>query len=154
MVMFAVGEKFLAKHLGGRFQETMTPEVSARLKQITIDPKTVVMAKKADMNSAPTASAAGKWNLTADAGGQTIPIVLELKQDGSAVTGSLSSPMGGGAVKSGKVSGNSFTGIASVEVQGQQMEITLEGTIDGEKMTGTITGPGLPSITFTAIKEK
>jgi dipeptidyl aminopeptidase/acylaminoacyl peptidase len=152
MVMFAVGEKFLAKHLGGRYQESMTPEVSARLKQITIDPKTVVMAKKADMSAAPAVNAAGKWNLTADVGGQTLPITLELKQDGAAVTGSLSSPMGGGAVKSGKVSGNSFTGTASVEVQGQQMEITLEGTIEGDKMTGTISGPGLPPIKFTAVK--
>jgi hypothetical protein len=130
----------------------MTPEVSARLKQITIDPKTVVMAKKADMSAAPAVNAAGKWNLTADVGGQTLPITLELKQDGAAVTGSLSSPMGGGAVKSGKVSGNSFTGTASVEVQGQQMEITLEGTIEGDKMTGTISGPGLPPIKFTAVK--
>jgi dipeptidyl aminopeptidase/acylaminoacyl peptidase len=152
MVMFAVGEKFLAKHLGGRYQESMTPEVSARLKQITIDPKTVVMAKKADMSAAPAVNAAGKWNLTADVGGQTLPITLELKQDGAAITGSLSSPMGGGAVKSGKVSGNSFTGTASVEVQGQQMEITLEGTIEGDKMTGTISGPGLPPIKFTAVK--
>jgi dipeptidyl aminopeptidase/acylaminoacyl peptidase len=154
MVMFAVGEKFLAKHLGGRYQESMTTEVSARLKQITIDPKTVVMAKKADMSAAPAVSAAGNWNLTADVGGQTLPITLELKQDGAALSGSLSSPMGSGAIKSGKVSGNSFTGTALIDVQGQQMEITLEGTIDGDKMTGTISGPGLPPITFTAIKGK
>ncbi|HEY0659442.1 MAG TPA: S9 family peptidase, partial [Pyrinomonadaceae bacterium] len=152
MVMFAVGEKFLAKHLGGRYQESMTTEVSARLKQITIDPKTVVMAKKADMSAAPAVSAAGNWNLTADVGGQTLSITLELKQDGAALSGSLSSPMGSGAIKSGKVSGNSFTGTALIDVQGQQMEITLEGTIDGDKMTGTISGPGLPPITFTAIK--
>jgi dipeptidyl aminopeptidase/acylaminoacyl peptidase len=154
MVMFAVGEKFLAKHLGGRYQESMTTEVSARLKQITIDPKTVVMAKKADMSAAPAVSAAGNWNLTADVGGQTLSITLELKQDGAALSGSLSSPMGSGAIKSGKVSGNSFTGTALIDVQGQQMEITLEGTIDGDKMTGTISGPGLPPITFTAIKGK
>ncbi len=154
MVMFAVGEKFLAKHLGGRYQESMTPEVSARLKQITIDPKTVVMVKKADMSAAPAANAVGKWNLTADANGQVIPITLELKQDGAGLSGSLSSPMGGGAVKSGKVSGNLFTGTALVDVQGQQLEISLEGTIDGDKMTGTISGPGLPPISFTATKAK
>ncbi len=41
-------EAFLAKHLGGRFQEGATPEVVARLKEITVDPKTVVLAKKVD----------------------------------------------------------------------------------------------------------
>jgi dipeptidyl aminopeptidase/acylaminoacyl peptidase len=44
-------EKFLAKYLGGRYQEGGTPEVVARLKEITVDPKTVVLAKKVDANS-------------------------------------------------------------------------------------------------------
>ncbi len=154
MAMIAAAEKFLAKHLGGRFQESMTPEVGKRLQEITVDPKTVVIVKKADMKAAPSVSAAGKWSLTADADGQIIPITLELKQDGAALSGSMSSPMGGGAVKNGKVSGNLFTGTALVEVQGQQLEITLEGTIDGDKMTGTISGPGLPPISFTATKAK
>src|ERR1041384_3518731 len=46
MAMFAASEKFLAKYLGGRYQETMTPEVAQRLKDITVDPKTVTMPKK------------------------------------------------------------------------------------------------------------
>lgn len=45
MAMFASAEKFLAKHLGGRFQETMTPEVAQRLKEINVDPKTVTLPK-------------------------------------------------------------------------------------------------------------
>ena len=46
MAMFAAAEKFLAKHLGGRYQEGATPEVAQRLKEITVDPKTVALAKK------------------------------------------------------------------------------------------------------------
>ena len=38
-------EKFFAKYLGGRYQEGGTPKVTARLKEITVDPKTVVLAK-------------------------------------------------------------------------------------------------------------
>jgi len=154
MAMIAAAEKFLAKHLGGRFQESMTPEVSTRLKEITVDPKTVVLVKKADMSAAPGVNASGKWNLLADAGGQQLPITLELKQDGAVLSGSLSSPMGGGAMKNGKVSGKSVAGTALVEVHGQQMELTIEGTIDGDKMTGTIFGPGLPLISFTGTKAK
>ena len=41
MAMLALAEKFLAKYLGGRYQETMTPEVAKRLQEITVDPKTV-----------------------------------------------------------------------------------------------------------------
>ena len=109
---------------------------------------------KAEMSAEPTVIQTGKWNLTADAGGQTIPIMLELKQDGTALNGSLSSPIGGGAIKNARFVGNLFAGTAQVDFQGQQMEIALKGTINGEKMTGTISGPGLPPISFTAIKEK
>jgi hypothetical protein len=96
----------------------------------------------------------GKWNLTAKADGQMIPITLELKQEGAFLKGSLSSPIGGGVVKSAQITGNLFTGTASVNFQGQQMEIALKGTIDGDKMTGTISGTGLPAIPFTGIKGK
>src|SRR5438309_3919580 len=44
-------ENFLAKYLGGRAQEGGTPEVVARLKEVTVDPKTVVLAKKVDANA-------------------------------------------------------------------------------------------------------
>jgi len=37
MAMLASAEKFLAKHLGGRYQESMKPEVSKRLGEITVD---------------------------------------------------------------------------------------------------------------------
>ncbi|HQR35370.1 MAG TPA: S9 family peptidase [Blastocatellia bacterium] len=45
MAMIATAEKFLARHLGGRFQEGATPEVAARLKEITVDVKTVEKPK-------------------------------------------------------------------------------------------------------------
>jgi dipeptidyl aminopeptidase/acylaminoacyl peptidase len=46
MAMIAAAEKFFAKHLGGRYQESMTPEVANRLKEITVDVKTVSLPKK------------------------------------------------------------------------------------------------------------
>jgi dienelactone hydrolase len=49
MAMFMAAEKFLALHLGGRYQEDGTPEVVTRLKEITVDPKTVTLTKKVDV---------------------------------------------------------------------------------------------------------
>jgi len=46
MASLMATEKFFAKHLGGRYQEGGTPEVVARLKEITVDPKTVVLTPK------------------------------------------------------------------------------------------------------------
>ncbi|MGC1449464.1 MAG: S9 family peptidase [Candidatus Sulfotelmatobacter sp.] len=45
MASFMATEKFFAGYLGGRYQEGGTPEVTARLKEITVDPKTVALAK-------------------------------------------------------------------------------------------------------------
>lgn len=50
MAMFAASEKFLAGHLGGRFQESMSPAVAKRLQEITVDPKTVTLATKPNVN--------------------------------------------------------------------------------------------------------
>ena len=44
MAMLASSEKFLAKHLGGRYQESMKPEVAKRLGEITVDVSTVKLA--------------------------------------------------------------------------------------------------------------
>ncbi len=48
MALWAASEAFFAKHLGGRAQKDMTPEVAKRLGEITVDPKTVVLAKVVD----------------------------------------------------------------------------------------------------------
>ena len=45
LALFMEAEAFLAEHLGGRYQEGGTPEVVSRLKEITVDPKTVVLEK-------------------------------------------------------------------------------------------------------------
>ena len=51
MAMFATAERFLAGHLKGRFQESVTPEVATRLKEITVDPATVTLKKETDSSS-------------------------------------------------------------------------------------------------------
>ncbi len=47
MALYAAAEAFLAKHLGGRSQSEMPTEVATRLKEITVDPKTVTLQAKA-----------------------------------------------------------------------------------------------------------
>jgi hypothetical protein len=94
MAMFALAEKFLAKHLGGRHQETMTPEVTQRLKEITVDVKTVTLPKKMETTSAAPKPAtdlrAGINNYKASVamGAQTIPLTVktEIKEENGAWT--------------------------------------------------------------------
>ncbi len=46
MAVFFAAEEFLARHLGGRYQQDARPEVAARLAAIRVDPKTVSLASK------------------------------------------------------------------------------------------------------------
>jgi hypothetical protein len=41
IAMFAKIEEFLAKHLGGRYQETMSDETRNQLNQLVVDPSSI-----------------------------------------------------------------------------------------------------------------
>lgn len=151
MAMFAESEKFLAKHLGGRFQEGMKPEVEKRLSELMVDISTVKMPEKIDMNAAPSVNLTGKWNLTTSFGGQEISVTLELVQDGANFSGKSSSVFGNGTIEKGKVRGNNFTGVMKSESP-QVPEISIEGKLEGDKLTGNLSGVGLPALTFSATK--
>ncbi|MGH9871703.1 MAG: S9 family peptidase [Pyrinomonadaceae bacterium] len=105
MAMFATTEKFLARYLGGRYQETMTPEVAQRLKEISVDVNTVSLPKKAE----PVAAAAPKpvadlkagvtnYKASIAFGGQSVPITIktETKEENGAwvVTDNIVTPNG------------------------------------------------------------
>lgn len=51
MAMYMAVEEFLAAQLGGRYQEGGKPEVVARLQEIKVDPKTVVLSKVLDSSA-------------------------------------------------------------------------------------------------------
>jgi dipeptidyl aminopeptidase/acylaminoacyl peptidase len=105
MALFAAAEAFFAKHLGGRFQEGGTPEVVARLKEITVDPKTVVLAKKVDLAAVAAPKPASdlkpaslSYQGTISAQGQSMPISVTrtIKEDAGmwVVTDTAKLPMG------------------------------------------------------------
>ncbi len=154
MAMVTAAEKFFAKHLGGRYQETATPEVAKRLTEITVDPKTVMLAKAVDLTAAPAANLSGKWTLAADAQGQILQINVDLKQTGADFTGATVSHLGNGTIEGGKVSGKSFTATLKADIQGNPVDFKMEGTLDGDKITGSFSNPAFGSIPFTATKDK
>jgi dipeptidyl aminopeptidase/acylaminoacyl peptidase len=91
MAMFALAERFLAKHINGRFQEGATADVSQRLKEITVDPKTVVLAKRIEAASVgipkPAAAlqpGADSFKVTIQRGEQTINLETstEVREEG------------------------------------------------------------------------
>jgi hypothetical protein len=154
MAMFAAAEKFLAKHIGGRFQETMTPEVSKRLAEITVDPASVTMAPKPDTNVPPGASLGGKWTWTVDAPGQPVELDVDLKHEGGSFSGTGTSMIGNALIEGGKINGKALTATLRADIQGQPVEFTVVGTVDGDTISGTISGGGYGSMPFTATRPK
>ncbi|MGA3073241.1 MAG: prolyl oligopeptidase family serine peptidase [Bryobacteraceae bacterium] len=105
MAMIAASEKFFAHYLGGQYQEDMTPEVATRLTEITVDPKTVVLARKIAASAVsalkiatPLQPGVLKYKVTIQMGTQSIPLTManEIKAEDGAwtVTNRMMSPMG------------------------------------------------------------
>jgi len=95
MATIMATEKFFAQYLGGHYQEGGTPEVVARLKEITVDPKTVVLAKKVDASSVGVPKLAMdlqpgtyKYQAKIEAGGQQMSLTISttIAEDGGAWT--------------------------------------------------------------------
>jgi hypothetical protein len=105
LALFMQAEKFLAEHLGGRYEESGSAEELARLKEITVDPKTVVLAKKIDGGSVGVPKLAtelqpGTYNyqMKLEIGGQQMSLKVSTAiQDGAGTwtaTDQLDTPQG------------------------------------------------------------
>ncbi|MCD9187424.1 MAG: insulinase family protein [Pyrinomonadaceae bacterium] len=94
--------------------------------------------------TAANANAGGNWDLTIDFQGQKIPVSLKLEQDNEDVNGKLESMLGEGKISGGKVRGTKVSAVAVTEMQGQLLEISISGNIDGDSISGTLSAPVIP----------
>ncbi|MBI1751379.1 MAG: S9 family peptidase [Acidobacteria bacterium] len=143
--MFAAAEKFLAKYLKARYQEGGKPDVMQRLPQITVDPKTVVLAKKTDAASVglPKAVAhptAGTFNYagTLAIGPQNMPLsqVRTVKEEAGAwlITEATKLPMGD-AMDSTTIAKDTLVPQKRLVKQGPA---TIEMAFEGTKAIGSL----------------
>ncbi len=97
---------------------------------------------------------AGKWSLSVAAPGEAVDVLLDLKQDGENVTGTMSSGVGGGTITKGSFKDKKLTATITADIQGSPTELGVEGTVDGDKITGSITAHGLGSFSFAGTRAK
>jgi hypothetical protein len=97
---------------------------------------------------------AGKWNLTVDAPGDAVQVQLDLKQEGETVTGTMVSTHGSGTITKGNFKEKKLTATINADIQGSPTELGVEGTVDGDKISGTITAAGLGSFSYTGSRAK
>jgi len=151
MALWAASEKFFAKHIGGRFQEAMTPEVGQRLTELVVDPKTVVLTKAVDTASVGVPKVAFPWTAGSasyqgkiEAGGQTSPMsttqTIEEQGGNWVVTGTAKMPMGD-AVDVTTLDKTTLVPRKRVVKQGPA---AIELTFADGKATGTVAMGGPP----------
>ena len=149
MAMFMATEKFFAQYLDGRYQEGGTDEVVARLKEITVDPKTVVLAKAVDAGSVGLPKVAtdlqpGVWKYKAniELGPQKIALdeTTTVKDENGAwtVIDEVNTPMGPmtdtGTLEKGT--------LALLKRTVKQGPVTINFSVDGNKASGTMSMNG------------
>jgi len=151
MALWAASEKFFAKYIGGRFQEGATPEVAARLKEITVDPKTVVLTKKVDAavvgvpkTAGSLAAGSSPFQAKIEVGGQTIPMTVSqtIREEGGGwvVSETAKTPMGDMVDTTVLEKGTLVLRKRSV----QQGPLTIELAFADGKATGTATMGAAP----------
>jgi dienelactone hydrolase len=149
MAMFMAAERFLAKHLDGRYQAGGTPEVVKRLAEITVDPKAVTLSKKVAgatvgvpkpvMDLKPGTS---KYQAKIAMGGQEIALSISLavKEEGGgwSVAQTMETPQGT-AVQTAKLEKGTLI-VRKVSVN--QGPVAIEVEFAGGKASGKMSMAG------------
>jgi dipeptidyl aminopeptidase/acylaminoacyl peptidase len=143
--MFAAAEKFFATYLKARYQDGGKPDVMQRLPEITVDPKTVVLAKKTDAASVGVPKAMAQpmvgtftYGGTLAMGPQrmTLSMVRTVKEEGGTwvVTEATKLPMGETTDATIVAKGS----LILVKRQVKQGPVTIDLTFDGNQANGTL----------------
>lgn len=89
----------------------------------------------------PADSLTGAYKVTIDIPGSPSAATLNLTQLGTTLGGTMVTDGGTAAIRDGKVSGNSFTFATSVTYGGSSLDITVQGTVRGNQVSGSIGSP-------------
>ncbi len=101
---------------------------------------------------APAVVVTGDWTITMSAMGEEFPMEasIDMDPDGS-FSGSATNDQFGTASMRGRVSGNNISFTMSINAGGQQIELSAEGTVEGDRMSGSGESP-FGNFTFTGRK--
>src|SRR4030095_11441580 len=151
LAMFAASEKFLAKYLKGKYQEEMPAETSQGLNEITVDVKTVKLAKKVDTSTVgvpkpATDLQAGTANYKGSLamGERSIPVTVsrEIKEEGGAWIATETAMIGGQNIKDEAVIEKGTLLLMRRAIKQGPVEINME--VKGNTVTGTMGMGGQP----------
>jgi hypothetical protein len=129
----------------------LAPGLLARARAAAQDPQTQTppATKPADA----TATIAGKWNGSVDAGQGPMDLQIDLKIDGKKVTGTLVGQQGTMAV-TGEFADNKLTFSISIDTSQGPLTVVFNATLKDNVLTGTADAGQMGSFPFHAERPK
>ena len=95
-------------------------------------------------------SLAGTWALEIQTPfGQDIPATLTLLETPDGFSGKVESEMGQGELANVNLNGNQFEATLSFEMDGHAVDANIQGSANGNRLTGTISLQNLPPLSFS-----
>ena len=91
--------------------------------------------------TAVAADVTGKWiSERPGRGGETMTTTFNFKAEGSTLTGTVSSPMGGedNPISDGKIEGDNISFVVKMEMMGNSMTMKYKGTVAGDEIKMTM----------------
>jgi hypothetical protein len=97
----------------------------------------------------PAVNVSGKWEIALE-GQMGMSLTIEFSQEEAALSGKLITPFGAFDFTDGLVSGKDVSFEISISVAGQDIDLFFSGTVEGERMRGSVVQAGSGSAEFTA----
>ncbi len=87
------------------------------------------------------ANIGGTYSINIEIPGQPLPGTLIFTQQGELLTGNMQTQFGTTPIKDGKITPEGFNFSATVDFQGQTVDIFVKGTVTGNQISGTVESP-------------
>jgi len=93
----------------------------------------------------------GKWEIVINSPLGAQKAQLDLKAEGGALTGSQQAAQGSGPLENGKIDGNAISWSAKI-TSPMPMTLDFTGTVDGDKLSGSVKAGSFGSFPFTGTR--
>ncbi|HLW54500.1 MAG TPA: hypothetical protein VKW06_16820 [Candidatus Angelobacter sp.] len=120
----------------------------ARIAATAVVLLTGMFVMAAPSSAADPSKVAGEWNLTVEAPTGTATPTVVFKQDGETLSGTYKGRFGESSVK-GTITGNDIKFSTTISPQGQDLEVSYSGTVEGDNMKGKVSFGAMGDGAFT-----
>jgi hypothetical protein len=124
--------------------------VKAQAKRLTFVSLVLASLALAPLAAEP-AKVAGQWNISLELGEITGRPTIDLKQDGEKLSGTYRGRYGASPIQ-GSVKDNQIEFTVTMAAEGQQTSGYFAGTVEGDKMSGTVEFEGAGEGTWVATR--